>query len=303
MQIQHEDFYKKPAEAAIADVPREGLDPYGPNLLILSPRIGGETTYFNNWMHMTHVAYWNTNSGDAGITGEKVSDYMTEILKRLRLSGWAGFLEDGGPFNGYRVETWNHERAVNTPNTIDWGIEGYAGLTGGKITKIDSNSSKDGGVYSHEFGHNIHQVCGMDGSKNFLISQILRANYKRLRELDFTERTPEFERFAEDFKYFFGTNDVALIDNPKDDANNPLDPKVGRQVRWAREVSGLKSFIQGVWPVFNWLKDKDFSQFEYFINDGCFKWARKTSWVTSQWEAFLNGAFYRWDGQKWVVYT
>ena len=259
---------------------------------------GGETVYFNNWMFLTHVAYWDAHVSDAGITGEKVSDYLTEIQKNLVFPKATNFLEVGGPFNGLRIKTWNCQRAVKTADTIDWGIDKNAGLTLNKIIKVNSNYVSNGGIYSHEFGHNLHQVCGMDGYKRLPVSKHLEAAYGKLRGANFAARTPRNERFAEDFKYFFGTSGIANIDNPDDDANHPLHPQVGRQVKWARDVLGLKALIHGASPVFNRLKDKDIVEFAYYEKDNCYKWERKTSWFTSQWEAFLSGIFYKWDGQK-----
>lgn len=304
MSIPREEAFLQPPEAEITVFSELRVsDPLGPNALALMETRGGEVTYYNNWMAMTHVAYWNSSPADVNTTGEKVSDYLTQMNKRLRYNPGSSFLEQGGPFNGLRVETWNSQRAAATPDAADWGIDRYAGLTRDKICKVNSNYAGSGGVYSHEFGHNYQQVSGMDGGRNNTISKLLQGEYRRLRGADFTARTPEFERFAEDFKYFFGSDDVALVDNPQDDAKFPNDPKVGKQVRWPRQVTGLQALIRGAWPVYNWLKDKDIVQLHYYETDNCYRWERKTSWVTSQWEALLNGVFYRWDGQKWVVYT
>ncbi len=279
------------------------LDPLGPNVEWLATARGGQTTYHNNWMNLTHVEYWDGHEGDTGTTGATVSNYMTQVWRRLKFNAGSDFLEAGGPFNGYLIETWNHRRALVTPDALDWGIERFAGLTLRKITKANSHYASSGGVYSHEFGHNYHQTCDMVDGTKIAVGIRLRTEYKRLRGADFTTRTPETGRFAEDFKYFFGADGVAGVDDPNDDANHSADPNVGRQIRWARDVVGLGALVRGAWPVFRWLQDKDIPKFFYIEASDCFKWERKTSWFTSQWEAFLDGVFYRWDGSKWVVYT
>lgn len=296
-----EDFFKKPnADQSVIEMNGEG-----PNFLSSFENLReGETPYYNNWMNLTHVEYWDSTPGDTGTTGERVSDYMTQIWKRLKFENGSQFLELGSPFNGLRIETWNVNRAIRTPDNIDGGIDKSAGLTWPyKLMRVNSKYCAGGGVYSHEFGHNYHFCCDIKDNSSTRIGSILGSEYNRIRGVDFTMRTKKYERFAEDFKYFFGSNDVANIDNPNDDAAHPTLPEVGKQVRWSRQVPGLKSFIQGAWPVFNWLKDKDIVNFNYLDADSWFKWERKTSWVTSQWEAFSGGVFYRWDGSKWVVYN
>ncbi len=299
--IKNDGFFEKPQDSKI-DINIAGD---GPNVLshYLNERMG-ETAYLNEWMKFIHVEYWNAAPGDTGVRGETVSDYMTQMWNRLKFQNGSQFLEIGGPFNGYRVETWHLTRAQNTPDTVDGGIDKYAGLTwSNKFTRVNSKYCKGGSVYAHEFGHNYHFCCGMFDNTKSQIGLALSNEFHRLRGSDFTGRTAKYERFAEDFKYFFGTNDVANIDNPDDDAAHPTHPQVGRQTRWPRNVTGLKSFIQGAWPIYNWLKDKDIVNFNYLEADNWFKWERKTSWVSSQWEAFVNGVFYRWDGSKWVVYN
>lgn len=300
--IAQDEFFIKPqlGEMSILMVGE------GPNLISsFVYSAGGLKTYFNNWMNFTHIEYWGSAEGDTGIKGEKVSDYMTEIWRRIKFTNGSEFLELGGPFNGYRIETWKFERAQQTPDAIDGGIDKYAGLTWPpplKLTRINSKYCRNGSTYSHEFGHNYQFCCDMTEYSKTKVGAILNNEYTRIRGIDFTNRTPRIERFAEDFKYFFGTNDVALIDNPNDDAANPTQPNVGKKIRWPREVPGLRCFIQGAWPVFNWLNDKEIIQFNFLDDSSWFKWERKTSWFTSQWEAFADGIFYRWDGSNWVIY-
>ena len=299
--FKNEEFHKNP-EVVERDLKNFGE---GPNLTAeFYGERAGQTTYFNDWMNFTHVAYWDKAQSDAGTTGSQVSDYMTQMWRRLKFSRGSKFLELGSPFNGLRIETWNVDRARRTSDSIDGGIDKYAGLCWqNKLIRVNSKYAGSGNVYAHEFGHNYHNSCDIKDRPKTRIGTYLGNEYNRLRSADFTSRTPRKERFAEDFKYFFGTDDVARKDNPDDDAAHPKKPNVGKQVRWARQVNGLEEFIRGAWPVYNWLKDKDVPKFAFLdTSTPWFRWERKTSWVTSQWEAFQDGIWYRWDGKKWVVY-
>lgn len=265
--------------------------------------MSGETIYRNTWMNFTHKEKWFAYGGDTGISGPLVSDYYTQMLYRIRNGVYStNFLDPDGPFNGLTVETWNSVLADVTSDSIDWDIEHQAGLTNYSGTKINHQYASKG-TYSHEQGHlyGWKMDYGYDGIKRLLapsrpVSVELVKIYRNIRGIDFTSRTPEPERYAEDFKYFFGADGVAGVLNSDDDANNA--GTVGRQVRWAKDIVGLKEAIQFSWPVYTWLKDKSFSSFSYISDWRQYQWYNQSY---SRWECYCYGRFYVWSNNVWVL--
>lgn len=268
------------------------------------------TAYYNNWLNLHCVTYEKT-LGDSGTTTTQLSDWYSQIFFRLINgvdNGWNIFLAHNGCFNGAIIEVWNSVLANETDDSIDWNIEHYGGLTSNKINKINHQHCNCKTV-SHEIGHIQHQQIGLewDGKIDFItptktVSQGLLNCYRVIRGQDFTARTNECERYAEDFKYYFGADGCALIDDYNDDAANPS--LVGKQVRWAKDVVGLKELIQAAWPVYNRLKDYHVTNFAFYVSEKKVQWYKwwvvNGQWV-GQWECFFNGKFYRWSSSGWVV--
>ena len=268
----------------------------------------GDKPYTNTWMRFTHVEKWETKPGDTGVTGELVSNWMTQMLWRIQ-SGmnyqnvayadqWTQYLELNGPFAEYQVETWNVIRADYTDDAIDGDIEHKGGLTWPyKHTKVNSPYAKTP-CFGHEFGHNYGYVCGIFTTYNRpeAICRTLEAIYVAMRGAEFTYRTAGPERFAEDFKALFGPDGVANVDDPNDDSNQP---GLG-YVRKAKDVPGLKTFIQIAWPVYNRLKNKYYQNFTYDTSNGFAQWENQS---VGQWECIWQGQFYKWTQTGWQVTT
>lgn len=264
-----------------------------------------ETPYLNTWMGMTHIEYWNANPGDT-MSGEKVSDFMTQMWNRLKYPAGFNYLEKGGPFQGYKIHTYHPSRAA-----AEGGLSSRdAGLTDWQRSRINAahlvdltyGTGKDilGGIYAHEFAHNYHMACGLhyDGKVNFLIyddaARALADIYRKMRAGDFTANTNEVERMTEDIKYFFGTDHIAHSLNKGDDAY-----LTGGKVRWAKDIKGLELFLRGMWPVYSWMRDKKFRNFTYTHANGLFQWDRLLGGSDYRREKFDNGMLYRFDGHNW----
>jgi hypothetical protein len=257
-------------------------------------------------MNVTHIEHYGMSQGDT-IPGPVVTNFIETIWAHLRANTGLYYMQKDGPFYGYRVETWHKSRVAQG------GVDKHAGLTGPMHTRVNGNYLVDsnyegmtpgvhGGVYSHEFGHNYHFACKMewDGKTSFIakhdLAKVFIAIFRRLRAGDFTPDTNEVERFTEDFKYFFGTNGIAGKKNFGDDANKPK-----YKVRWAKDIIGLKEFIQGMWPVFHWLRDSQFRNLTYNETKKFFQWERHVGDNKYNFEGFVNG-FYQWDGAKWAPF-
>lgn len=253
-------------------------------------------------MGLKYTEYWYSYAGDTGTVGQIFSDWMTQTYNRLCDGVSASnFLEVGGPFNGCNIEVWHSNRAETTDDGFDWNIEHYAGLTNLSGIKINHQYGNKG-CLAHEFGHYYGFKVGYDPDNYASLPGVARGlidEYNKLRGNEFTNRTNKYERYAEDFKFFFGADGVSGIRNPDDDANHPN--LAGKNVRWADEVNGLREFIQYSWPVFNWLKDKSFSNFSYNHDGKYFIWYRSTWWFGGQWECFIAGKFQFWNGSSWVA--
>lgn len=267
----------------------------------------GQKTLSDPALQVTHTEYYEAAEGDA-IHGKTVLQFINQIWGRLKYPNGSNFLEQGGPFKGYKIATWHKNRVA------EGNIAGHAGLTGPLDTRINGNYLSDsgygtsgasgvfGGIYSHEFGHNYHFMCDMrwDGKIHFVttnpISQLLIDTFRRLRGSDARPpKTNEVERFTEDFKYFFGTDNIAGLRNKNDDAQTVAG------VRWADMVTGLGPFIRGMWPVFRWLNGHQVRNFSYNEKDGTFTWERHLGGGHYRWERFFNGVIFRWDTVSWQV--
>lgn len=263
----------------------------------------GDLVYKTNW-GLTHIEKWWDHPGDTSVVGSVVCDYMAQIWRRLQAGLGTTLMEANGPFNGHVIETWHSIRADNTYDAIDWDIEHSAGLTTFHNTKVNHAYASQK-VYSHEFGHNHAQSMGLnwDGQKNFSVTncqvtEAIKKEYRRLRSADFTNRTNETERWAEDFKFFFGCDGVALVRDWADDAD--CVNLVGRQVRWMDEIHGLKNLMQYAWPVYDHLKSVNIANFDFLdtVGEGYYRWLNLS---TNLWECYFNGAFYKWQyvNNKW----
>lgn len=215
----------------------------------------GQTSYTNAHLGVTHVGYWNTHPGDV-IPGERVSDFIGQAWNRLAAGcSNVGYLMDGGPFKGLQIHTWN-------PYHPEVGsIRNYAGLTYTDRPLIEINqASANEGTYSHEFGHHYAKFAYASpaGAEIYGI-------WLALRGQDFTQATPEAERFAEDFRFYFGADGVAGSLNPGDDHYTQ-----GR--RHPDAVPGMKQLIKYAWPVAHYLKGKRHEALSY--SPGYLAWWR-----------------------------
>ena len=245
-------------------------------------------SYYNNWMNMTHHEYYKNSPGDTGITGIDASNFMTDIYNQLKYTNGPTFLEKESPFNGYLMESWHVDIARTVLDTNDWGIEYFAGLTGPWRTLINCKGPGSyGSVVSHEFGHQYQNSI----KANTSIGGLLRAKYTALRQADYTANTPEAERFAEDFRYFFGVTGIRGNLSPNDDYY-----KTSGKVRKPDAVAGLKDLMRGSWPVYNYLHTRSFTSFSY-NNASWFQW-----YANNRWEAFSasDGIYYWHNGKQWI---
>lgn len=245
----------------------------------------GTTEYYNNWLGSTAREYWWNFAGDTGAKGELVSDYLSQMYWRLKSSGKDYYRYVDGPFWNLTVETW-HRYRTDLPEHLKQNC-GLAQV-GSKLIQINS-ACATARTYSHEFGHNYAFRSGVFNS--LMPTQIgydLYKLYETLRGQDFTSRTPAVERFAEDFMYFFGADGAAGILHPDDDANQGT-------ARWAKDVPGLSFFIKGLFPVFNYLKNRRYSNLQF---PGYYLW-----WNGSKWEAYAaDGRFFYWENNSWKEY-
>lgn len=252
----------------------------------------GTKTYYNNWLNLTTKEFWLNYEGDTGATSVQVADYFAQIYWRLVGAGGDYYRYSNGPFNGLTVETWNRDRS-DMPNVGSSNLKNYGGLTPNWENKMYVNSACGDlkGTYSHEFGHHYAYWSGV--FNDLLPSQVgydLYKTFERLRLQDTTNRTNLVERFAEDFKFFFGADGVVGVRNPQDDA--ALNGK-----RWPDQVPGLKFFIKGMFPVYNHLKDRQYTNFQYY-DAGEFWWK-----LGGVWQKYAgDGWFYYWSGTSWVKY-
>ncbi|MBY0574340.1 MAG: hypothetical protein K2P84_11725 [Undibacterium sp.] len=260
-----------------------------PRVLNQYPNYSKFLLYYNNWMNFSHREYYLSTPGDTGLNGEQASNYLTEIYTQLRYTNGPTFLEKGSAFNGYLMESWHVNVARYVLDNTDWGIEYAGGLTNPWRTLINTNGPGNyGGVVSHEMGHqyqNSIYTTSVAGS-------FLKSAYARLRQADFTSATNAAERFAEDFKFFFGVNGTRGHLDPHDDYYT-----TSGKVRHPASINGLKELMRGSWPVFYYLNGRSFTNISY-NNVNWFQW-----YANNRWEAFdaLSGAYSWHNGKQWVA--
>jgi hypothetical protein len=249
-------------------------------------------TYFCNWLNLTCNQFYINQPNEVGILGSQVSDYISSIWLKLVQGNSFSYVDADGPFSGLVVETWFQPLACQTDDAIDGDVENLAGGTWPstnttneqKIIRINSNCVNKS-VYCHEFFHNYGFQCGMyNGYNTKQIGFDLEKEYEKLRSADFTQQTPKAERFAEDGKFLF--SDCGL--SPNDDGRRKPD-----------QVVGLKIFIQFSYPVYWWLKDKPYSNFEFNAAGNYFIW---WSISNNRWEAFGGGNFQYYNGSFWKAF-
>jgi hypothetical protein len=247
-------------------------------------------SYYNNWMNMTHKEYYKSSPGDTGLNGIQISDFLTEIWTELKYPAGSNFLESESFLNGLTVESWHIDIARQVLDTNDLGIEHYAGLAIPWRILISTNGPGSyGGTVSHEIGH---QYQNSITKNNTSIGSYLKNTYKTLRQVDFTANTPEFERFAEDFRFFFGVKGIRGNLTSTDDHYTS-----GGKIRKPDAVKGLKELMRGSWPVFNYLRNRNFTNYAY--KDSSFTW-----YANNRWECFnaVTGGFSWHNGKEWVKF-
>lgn len=249
------------------------------------PNYTRHQSYYNNWMNMTHKEFYLSSPGDTGLNGIKVSDFLTDIWNQLKYPNGSNFLESGSALNGLLVESWHFDIASRVMDTVDGGVEHVAGHALPWIIRIACTGAKDyGGVMSHEFGHQYENALKTTAT----IGAHLKTTYRALRQVDFTARTPEPERYAEDFRYYFGVTGIRGNLNKEDDFY-----VTGGKVRHPDKVAGLKGFLRGSWPVYNYLRNRSYTNYQFNLE---FAW-----FTNNRWEKFnpADGFFYWHDGKVW----
>lgn len=238
-------------------------------------------SYFNNWMDIEFNVY-PLNDLRVYPDPMELSDWLTEVY-----NVYSHNLPIFQKLN--RIDVWDTDRP-DCPS-----IKNYAGLCypDGHIELAHTYTHK--GTLSHEFGHWVSMgtmVAPWGDSHGKMMWDL----YVGLRGQDFTSRTPSEERWAEDFRNFFGCLDVRGVINPDDDCLHP--DLVGKKVRSPFEVNGLKDFMYGFkQPLDFWRKNGSISSVTY--NSGCWMWKRKYWWLLDRWESFMGGTFYYWNGSAW----
>lgn len=231
------------------------------------------TSTFSHWTGCIWKEHWWSYGGDSGISFSNVSEIFGTIFDRLGENGF----NYNGVFNNYTVETWSTVRSDCPPELLS-----KAGLTYPlqRLTRINPNY--DWSVYAHEFGHEYHLRCKMlNQHERNVIGDILTSKFNSLRP---SKCMSQEERFAEDFKYFFGLYGYGQQGNKDYDAPAHLVP-------------GLKVFIQGCFPVSQYLGNNTFYDFSYNPSNFMFMW-----WKDNRWECFYLGHFYFWNG-SWVNFN
>jgi hypothetical protein len=188
-------------------------------------------TYYNNWMNVHITEFWINSPGDVYGRLEDVSDWLTQINTRI-----------GKPklLAGLNISLLSKMPSNNAGESLNPEI---------RMSRIGCTDSS--GMFnferpfSHEVGHIFHQRLGIqysgkpvlqNGIATTAAAQQILNEYRNLRSIDYTSRTPEVERFAEDFKWFFGSNGAINDPTHQDDfylgtARAPYD------------VKGLKEFF------------------------------------------------------------
>jgi hypothetical protein len=240
------------------------------------------------WMNFTCREYYLNSPGDTGMTGQTALQMLMQIQSRLKFPSGPDFMEGGGPFKGYTVEVWHESVSRHVMDERDWGIEHYAGLTRDNLTRISGPTYATANVLSHEFGHRYQNAC----NPNSMVGGILKNEYARLRGFDFTTRTTDVERFAKDFRFFFGANGSVATVDADDDCNLPSVD--GKKIRHPSAVPGLMQLMRGSWPVYFYLSARQFVSFSYNDTTSEFQW-----YANGRWERFVNGQFIAYDGHSW----
>jgi len=242
----------------------------------------GREKYTNEWMTVDFNSYWLNSVGET-YHPMILSDWMTEIYYSYS-HNWMAFdkLREINVWSPYRTDC---------PE-----IKNYAGLTyyDGHIDINQNYINK--GTLSHEFGHFVAFANDM-GDWADQYGQKMWKLYTDLRGRDFTANTNAGERWAEDFKFFFGCIGVKGVVERNDDSNT-----YGSSVRKPNNVEGLENFIRyfcAVLPYWRRIKSITLANVSYNPNTRVWMWSRPTYWF-QQWECFQDGKFYVWQNNTWV---
>jgi hypothetical protein len=246
--------------------------------------MSGQEKYTNTWMTVDFNVYW-LNAPSECVPPQTISDWMTEIYY-VYTPNWTAFDKLQS------INVWNIGRS-DCPE-----IKNYAGLCypDGRIDIAMQFCNP--GTISHEFGHHVAFANGM-GDWADDMGKKMWSFYGQVRGQDFTAATPRDERWAEDFRYFFGANSVRGVLGEGDDYYKGT-------ARHPDTVTGLKTFIKDFHRVLSYWRrvgSITLANATYNPSSGCWMWSRTTWWFFQQWEAFVDGKFFQWQNNKWVEMT
>jgi hypothetical protein len=226
---------------------------------------------YTSSLGFTWTEKYNYYPGECGYTSQTVESAMQLIKGRLEEQG----CYYGDLFPNYKIETWSTVRSDCPKELFP-----KAGLTYplARLTRLNPNYDF---AVTHEFGHEYALRCKMlDANETSQLGKELSNIYIKIRP---SQCMPQEERFAEDFKYFFGDPSSFGAVGIKDTDKH------------AKEIIGLKHFIQACWPVTRYLSGKTYNYLQYTQNQYMMQW-----YTNNRWECFYLGYFYYHDGSKWV---
>lgn len=231
--------------------------------------------YFDNYLKYTIKEFYLNSIGDTK-PNYIVVNYLNQIFNRLNLGSYDYYR---GVFENALVETYNMGRYDSYDAMNYYGTQ-PAAYTNGKSIRFNSKYFSANSL-SHEMGH-LYNFSWRNGSK---IGEQLWQFYKDIRQQDFTINTPELERFAEDFKSLYGSDEVVGKLSANDDGK-----------RKPQDITNYWLFMKSLYPVAKRLEDGRYQNIQ--IVNNILMWQRDDVW-----ECFSgSGNFYYWKNGVWSLY-
>jgi hypothetical protein len=110
--------------------------------------------------------------------------------------------------------------------------------------------------------------------------------YTQLRGSDFTQATPSEERWAEDFRFFYGCDSIRGIKRSNDDGK--------------RSPLGLSTFIGNFKYVLDYWRSNGAPSTASYEAE-VWSWSKRIWWWT-EYYYFANKTFYKWSKNQWIPF-